>query len=362
MTVRLLGPNGSSGVNLANPNNLEKTVDAGKLASTDQTGTDGSLFLRNKITDGAFDYWDATTQTTTGFLSDIMWHNDHLGTTKTHSRQSLTAGVDLPSIDCPRLQFYSRTVVTSVAGVNNFCRKYQAIEDVRTLAGKSAILSFYAKADATKTLGINLEQNFGTGGSPSAAVASISPQLVNLTTSWVRYSVPVVIPSISGKVLGTNADHRLFVAFWFDAGSAIAAPYGISTVGQKSGTYDITGVQLEEGTLASEFEDLHPTIAQQLVERHYQKIGGESQYDIILQCYATAGYYVSIEISLPTRLRAAPTKTKVGTWFVSNCNQPSTVPGSSTQTITLNIACTITGAVQFNTVDATTYIVLDARL
>jgi hypothetical protein len=67
-------------------------------------------------------------------------------------------------------RYWLQTVVTSVVGAANYCYLQQHVESVRRLAGKTATLSLWAKADATKPLAIEIRQNFGTGGSPSASV------------------------------------------------------------------------------------------------------------------------------------------------------------------------------------------------
>jgi hypothetical protein len=82
------------------------------------------------------------------------------------------------------------------------------MESVRTLAGKQATLTFWAKADAARSVSVTYGQNFGTGGSPSSTV-STSAGTVNLTTSWQKFTVTVAIPSISGKTIGTNGDDFL---------------------------------------------------------------------------------------------------------------------------------------------------------
>lgn len=109
--------------------------------------------FKNKIVDGRFDFWyEGTSQTTGAYGSDTMWLNLSSGSTKTHSQQPLVAGVDLPAIDCPTAQYFSRTVVNSVAGASNYVVKWHKIENVATLAGKTVTLSFYAKADAVKSI------------------------------------------------------------------------------------------------------------------------------------------------------------------------------------------------------------------
>jgi hypothetical protein len=205
--------------------------------------------FRNKIINGGFDIWQrGTSQTSSGYGSDDRWSNSNSGTTKTHSRQAFDVGqTAVPG----NPTYYSRTVVSSVAGAGNYAVKLQNVENVATLSGQTATLSFWAKADTAKNVAIEFRQEFGSGGSPSSPT-SFSVSTVSLTTSWQRYSVMVNVPSISGKILGTNNDHSLAIWFWFDAGSNWNAR--TNSLGQQSGTFDIAQVQLEAGSSATPFE------------------------------------------------------------------------------------------------------------
>ena len=119
--------------------------------------------------------------------------------------------MQLHNIEQATSHFFSRTVVTSVAGANNYVIKLQRVEGVQTLSGQTATLSFYAKADSVKSISLHLSQSFGTGGSPSASV-DFGTQLISLTTPWTKYTVTVNVPNISGKTLGTDGNDCLPVA------------------------------------------------------------------------------------------------------------------------------------------------------
>ena len=259
----------------------------------------GGYSLRNKIVDGRFDFWyEGVSQTTSGYGSDTMWVNAQVGGSKVHTRQLLTAGADLPAIEVPSTKYFSRTVVTSVAGASNQVRKYQVIEDVRTLAGKTVTVSFYAKADAAKNIALSFEQNFGLGGSTTVLVAV---GLVPLTTTWARYSRTVTLPSVSGKTIGAD-NNALVFSLWFDAGSAYNGV--ASSLGQRSGTYDICCVQVEEGSIATPFEELPPEISESRVNRYY-----EEGINALIGSAAGAGYFVGTRIPFRQIKRCIPTIT-----------------------------------------------------
>ena len=220
--------------------------------STTNLVNGSSLCFRNKIINGNFDIWQRGTSlgsgTGTRFLAD-RFLNTSIGSTYTASRQLFTNGqTDVPN----NPDYFHRTVVNSVAGNGNNCVLAQRIESVKTLAGKTATLSFYAKADSNKSIAVGFAQEFGTGGSPSSVVNGIGVQKFNLTTFWQKFTVTANIPSISGKTIGTDSDDDLQITFWFDAGSDF--DFRTDSLGQQSGTFDIAQVQLEEGSVATPFE------------------------------------------------------------------------------------------------------------
>jgi hypothetical protein len=278
----------------------------------------GPLVFRNKLINGGFDIWQrAISQTSSGYGSDDRWDNGSTGTTKTASQQLFTPGQnDVPGN--PR--YFARTVVTSVAGASNFCAKTQRMESVLTLAGQTATLSFWAKADASKNIATEFVQNFGSGGSPSATIQSIGVTTFALTTSWQRFSVTVSIPSIAGKTVGTSNSY-FSVNFWFDAGSGLNV--NTNSLGQQSGTFDIANVQIESGNVATSFEQRPVGMELGLCQRYYEQIGETGGIDLVLGGIATAGGQIAYyNFSYKVTKRFAAVVSKNGTWAVSNSGQP----------------------------------------
>lgn len=81
----------------------------------------------------------------------------------------------------------------------------QHIEDVRTFAGQLVTVWFIGKV-ASGTLAIvpRVVQNFGAGGAPSADVIT-SGTSKTVGTTFKLYWTTIVVPSISGKTVGTTA-------------------------------------------------------------------------------------------------------------------------------------------------------------
>ena len=230
--------------------------------------TDSPLSFRNKLINGGFDIWQRGTSSSaaSGYLTCDRWAHQIIGSSRTTSRQSFAPGqTDVPGN--PR--YFNRTVVTSSAGAENYVNMLQAIEGVSTLAGETATLSFWAKADASRQIAVEFYQYFGSGGSPSASVSGIGAQKVSLTASWQKFTITVSIPSISGKTLGTAGNDFLGVLFWFDAGSNFNTR--TATLGQQSGTFDIAQVQVEEGSSATPFEQRPLGLELSMCQRYYEQ-------------------------------------------------------------------------------------------
>lgn len=238
--------------------------------STEYNNFKSNYAGKNAIIDGNFDVWlEGTSQTITGYGSDTMWHNRFSQSTAVHSRQSFALGqTAVPG----NPKYFSRTVATSVANAASEVRKFQNVESVLTYAGETVTLSFWFNTDAPRNIAIEFAQDFGTGGSPSAPVTGIGSQFIAVTPGWKRYTATINIPSVTGKTLGTNNNSYLHVCFWFDAGSTYAAR--AANLGQQSGTFDIAQVQLEKGSVATEFERLTFSETLYFVGRYYQLLYG----------------------------------------------------------------------------------------
>ena len=262
----------------------------------------GFLSTHNKIINGNFDVWQrGTSQTTSGYGPADRWNNSHVGSTKTASQQEFILGqTDVPN----NPKYFLRHEVTSVSGSSNFVAAQQFVENVTTLSGQTATLSFWAKADSAKNIAVEFYQSFGTGGTPSTTVNEIGSQLIALTTSWTKYTVTVSIPSVSGKTLGTDGNDFLGLLFLFDAGSSFDARS--ASLGQQSGTFDIAQVQLEEGATANPFQNRTLGEELQLCQRYYQYCGTGVATSAVAILWLANPTSARLTYTLSTPLRATP--------------------------------------------------------
>jgi hypothetical protein len=221
--------------------------------------------MRNAIINGNFDIWQRGTSFTIGLHGADRWFLSGAVSSCTMSRQAFTLGqTDVPG----EPTYFARFSVTSVAGAAAQINPQQKIESVRTFAGQTVTISFWAKADASKNVALEFLQSFGSGGSPSVAVTSIGTVKKALTTSWQKITHTVSIPSISGKTIGSDNNDFLLFNIWLDAGSDFNAR--TDTLGQQSGTFDIAQVQIEAGPVATPFERRPQQTELALCQRYYE--------------------------------------------------------------------------------------------
>jgi hypothetical protein len=166
----------------------------------------------------------------------------------------------------------------SLSGTNNASTGYfyygQAIEDVKTFAGQTITVSFYAKGSVAGTIGTRMNQSFGTGGTTSIWLTSsqgTTGSSHSITTSWQRYSVQYTVPSVSGKTIN-DANSHLGFSFGRVLGSNYTpvSNFGFPSSLNYTGTLSITGVQVEVGSIPTLVERRPIVTELPLCQRYYE--------------------------------------------------------------------------------------------
>jgi len=212
----------------------------------------------------------AFTSTTSGGYGFDRFRVDQSGGTVTYSAQTFTPG-SAPVVGYEAANF-ARIVTSGQSASTDYAVLRQSVEDVRTLAGQTVTVSFWAKtASGAPKIGVALEQQFGSGGSPSSAVINIVGN-ATLSTAWQRYSLTYSLPSIAGKTIGTSTNSSfLGVSLFVSLGTGLTT-YG--NIGIQNNTFDIWGVQVEAGSIATAFRRAAGTIQGELAacQRYYYRI------------------------------------------------------------------------------------------
>jgi hypothetical protein len=273
-------------------------------------GAGGFTAGKNKIINGDFGIWQrGTTWTDPAFgtyTSDRYYvGNDGTGS-KTFSRQTFTAGT-APVLGYEGTYFFRANQTTAGSG-GTYSIFGQKIEDVRTYAGQTVTLSFWAKSAATSSVAVIVRQDFGSGGSGSVDTTILASTAT--TTGWVRYTGTVAIPSISGKTIGTGSNLTVIFSL------PINTTY----------TLDFWGVQLEAGSVATPFTTASGTISGEffLCQRYYYSIGGDSAYLTVGTGNFANTTQVQIPVTFPAKMRTTPTFSKTGLFAFTG---PGGTPG-----------------------------------
>lgn len=211
------------------------------------------VYRRNLLVNGDFRIWQRGTTNQGpnigGYVADRFrcdW-NGNAGVSIT--RQSFPLGQSEVSDEPACFLRWRQTAAGAGATEHKIS---QNIESVRTLAGKTATLTFWARSDAARPLQVTIAQQFGVGG--SAAVGKVVDAF-QLNTAWTRYTSTFQVPAIAGKMQGSGDCLTLS----FDL------PLNVLQ------TVDLAQVQLEEGPVSTPFE-CRP-LAQELAlcQRYYEK-------------------------------------------------------------------------------------------
>jgi hypothetical protein len=208
-------------------------------ASSTYVPQNNAMFAgKNKIINGDFGIWQRGTSNSSGvadtYLAD-RWKISFSGTPTTFSQSQQAFSAGTAPVAGYEAAFFHRIAVTTV-GTATGVILMQPIEDVRTFAGQTVTLSFWAKGDSSRTpSSILLQQNFGSGGSGAVNTSVSSP--TTITSSWTRYSYTFNLPSISGKTIGTSNYLLVYLAM------PVAS----------SSSFDSWGWQLEAGSVVTPF-------------------------------------------------------------------------------------------------------------
>jgi hypothetical protein len=215
--------------------------------------------ISNPVLNSAMQIWQRGTSvagSTTAFSAD-RWQSYRSAAGSTFSRQATNDTTNLPNIQyCARVQRDSGNTSTVVMA---FFQNFESINSI-PYAGKTVTFSFYARAGAnyspTSSLlqvqlisGTGTDQNVITGYTGSTNVIN---QAATLTTTWQRFSYT-----------GTVATTATELVTYFSSnptGTAGANDY-----------YEITGVQLDIGSVALPFRTYAGTIQGELAacQRYY---------------------------------------------------------------------------------------------
>jgi hypothetical protein len=255
----------------------------------------------NLIINGAFDIWQRGTSVATGTTftySADRWqsYRASLVTGATVSRQA-AQNSDLPDVRfAARVQRISGNTSTNIIAFQHNLETANSIP----LAGKVISYSFYARSGANFSSSGNAltQQVFsGTGTDQNVGSAGFTGQesigtggTATLTTTWQRFTRTATVPA--------NSTQLAMVFSYTPSGTAGANDW-----------FEITGVQMEAGSVATPFKRNAPSIQGELAacQRYYfrQTSGAAGQHFANGNNQSTTvGSFLTI---FPVFMRVAPT-------------------------------------------------------
>jgi len=269
-----------------------------QLTSTVEQNTGGAVAPviagKNALANGAFEIWQRGTSFNTASAYTADRWQQYSNSAQSVSRQATSDSTNLPNIQyCARVQRNNGSSSTAALAFD------QNLETVNSIpfAGKTITYSFYARAGANYSAtsnvlnaqivgGTGTDQNLITGYTGQVNIISST---LTLTTTWQRFSFTATV--------GTNYTQLAARTYYIPTGTASASDY-----------YEITGVQLEAGSVATPFSRAAGTLQGELAAccRYFYFDSSNAGGGLCRQASTTQSY---ANYRIPTVMRVAPTIT-----------------------------------------------------
>lgn len=267
--------------------------------------------FRNILINGDFKIWQRGTSGTQsgGSVFVDMWRQYTDTGSGTQSRDTTVGVAGVTS------QSYKFTVGGSAT---NFSL-WQIIESANCahLIGQTVTLSFYAQASAARSINATMALSTATDAVWTGTWTTFSTTAISVGTSMTRYTVTATVP----------ANMRTMNVGFSNGGTNFPAGF----------TINITGVQLERGTIATPFEQRPIGTEISLCQRYFQKsfpitttpaspggTGAGSANNLVVFNQTLGNAYSSL-IRFQTTMRRSPDITlynsetsNTGTWSIYN--------------------------------------------
>jgi len=304
----IVGTGSATFDNLAAGSNGETLV-ADSSTSTGLRYTAGTV-QANPVLNSAMQVWQrgtsialaASTGYTSGFVADRYQTGTGANQACTVSRQTTSDTTNLPFIQYGLR--YQRNSGQTGTGALYLVQSFESINSV-PFAGKTVTFSFYARAGANYSAtsnalavvlrsGTGTDQNLITAGYTGSA--DVVNQTATLTTTWQRFTY-------TGSV-GATATELGFLFGFTPTGTAGANDY-----------YDITGIQIDIGSVALPFRTYAATIQGELAacQRYYWRNVATAAYAPLTNLgWTYSSSNGNFLVNFPVRMRIAPTSLDYG--------------------------------------------------
>lgn len=216
----------------------------------------------------------------------------------------------------------------------------QRIETPRRLSGKTVTVTFWIYSRQTMDGSVYFDKYNPTDGFTAGVTAG---KTFNWTNGWNKVTYTTNIPTL-------NSNHNA-------VGSYLQLT--ISATGTSTGAW-LAAVQLEEGSVATPFEQRPYGLELSLCQRYYQ-VYGDSTQGINIIGYSIAGQTERTSFVFPIQMRDNPNATRVGTWYTGNCSQP-TIAAKSKNGFSLQTIVAATGGFEYTCNGTGQYLIFEKEL
>jgi hypothetical protein len=195
-----------------------------------------------------------------------------------------------------------------------------------TSSAESLTLSFWVKA--TKT-GTNICELYDADNARQISKS----YTISSANTWEKKTI-----TYAGDTSGAfdnDANESLAVYFWLVAGSDFtsgtlatswasisnsnrAAGQTVNLSDSTDNEWYVTGIQLEAGTTASDFEFLPHGVNLQRCQRYYEELVSNNDFDIYWSGYTSSSYDAASPYSFKVEKRTIPSASFSGSWTYSN--------------------------------------------
>jgi hypothetical protein len=310
------------------------TSNARELAELATAYAGGNYGMRNRIINGAMQIdqrnTGASVTPTNGQYTLDRWAAVSTQTSKFSVQQN--AGAVTPPTGFTNYLGVTSLSAYSVLSSDGFLME-QKIEGLNcsdlawgTANAQAITLSFWVRSSLTGTFG-------GSVINSTQARSYVFSYTVSAANTWEKKTV--TIPGDTAGTWLTTNGIGLWLRFGLGSGSTFSATEGswqagnfvqptstVSVVGTNAATFNITGVQLEAGSVATPFERRPYGTELALCQRYFQAVTGVG----IAGGFVSTASYIGACTFVET-MRAAPTATRVGNLTV---NDTAAVLSSST--------------------------------
>jgi hypothetical protein len=264
----------------------------------------------------------ATSQTNGGYSLD-RWQSLSYTGGGTTGKFTVTQSSTAPAGFINSLLVTSSAATSSAA--NDIYTVGQVIEGLNiadlgwgTSSGKSATLSFWVRSSATGTFGGSVRNQDGTYCFPfTYSIATAN------TFSQITVNMPP--PTVGGNwqtdnSAGINVFFGLQVGSSFtqtatgawQSGGVYSASGCVNLLNNSGATFYLTGVQLEVGTTATNFDFRSYGTELGLCYRYYYQMNGVTNQDILVGTACDQTTWLRYGFALPTTMRSTPSLVSAG--------------------------------------------------